>query len=226
MLFQHGLPAGGGLPFPHAYRAELEIASIHVASIIIPWQTPQRGRSADTLPGCPIDGTSIEHIQTFLSPADMNISSPLQYRCQVPCARPVYLRDRFICRVIDQHPQRILSLHHQDCQAPVTVVSCMSACLLPLPCAHEPALHLREQLGSLAPRAELIEIQVTVTDVLDRACQPGQLGDAALPRPLLVAPGACHENRLQRLCDKRRESIATANVSSVTSSRRTRNKIK
>jgi hypothetical protein len=42
-----------------------------------------------------------------------------------------------------------------------------------------------------------------------------------LTRPLLVAPGACHVNRLQRLCDKRQESIATANVSSVTSSRGT-----
>lgn len=98
----------------------------------------------------------------------------------------------------------------------MTVVSCVPASLLPLPFADEPALHLREQLGSFAPGTELIEIQVTVTYTLDLACQPRQLGDMALTRTLLVAPGPGHETRLQRLCDKRRESIAAAKLSSVT----------
>lgn len=55
-----------------------------------------------------------------------------------------------------------------------------------------------------------------MTHVLDHAGEPGELGDMTPTRPLSVAPGARHVNRLQRLCDIRRESIASAKLSSVT----------
>lgn len=149
----------------------------------------------------------------------MNISSPLQYRCQVCFAGAGCRGERVICRVVDDSAEHVLTLNDQDCQAPVTVVRCVLASLLPFPLVHEAALDLREQLRSLALRAPLDQVHVHVPDVGDGAGDRAQPGNAALACPFGVPPGACHVNRLQRLCDKHQESIATANVSSVTSDR-------